>query len=573
MKKIITLGVLLTAGQSLYAQGIIVNADALNAPSYIIVVLSGVLLAFGFQFLLTALSVAAGVTAIGDLKEAYVENKYKDDHYGKQEDDSDDEDEDGYEIDPDTPLGVKVSSGIGVWNVLTVGISLFAATYLALQMIPITTEITKITLSLVIWAMFFMLMFYLESRMVGTLLGSLISTAIAGLKASASAVTNFFKPTSKTDLKQVVDHTVEKLRSEIGAEFDTESILNAVRKFADKVSKDIPSYKTLKKDLKEIAKSTGSKSRGSAAKWMALQTAINAAVQAAGNTDTEEGKQKVNELKRLLADAKEAYEQGDNTQEGIINVLKMTPADEQKVNEQINAIKNKMKNSSIGDMETSELKRTFDEFVNDPQGKAEHLVSKFKELDRQTIVETLNENTALDKTQLETYADRIEQTMHHISERLSITNNDPNIDNLIAAFEKKLKQFINTTDAEELQYSFLKNDVKRAINDPKQSLSIIKNRLDTFDKNTLTAVLTNTPWIEKRHINKLADTIEDAKEEVNLQIQKINDKAISTKYKIERKAVIHADRLRKTAVAASWWLVATIVTSAGAAIAGATLVV
>lgn len=571
MKKIITLGVLLTMTQSLFAQDIIVNTDALNAPSYIIVVLSGVLLAFGFQFLLTALSIAAGVTAIGDLKEAYVDYKYKDDHYGEKEDDSDDSDK--YEIDPDTPLGVKVSSGIGVWNVFTVGISLFAATYLALQMIPITTQITKITLSLVIWAMFFMMMFYLESRMVGTMLGSLISTAIAGLKASAGAVTSFFKPAPKTEIKQVVDHTVEKLRSEIGAEFDTEAILDSVRTFTDKVRKDIPSYKTLKKDLKEIAKSTGAKSRGNAAKWMALQTSINAAIQAVGNTDTEEGKQKINELKQLLADAKEAYEKGDNPQEGLVNVLKMTPADEQKVNEQINAIKVKMKNSSIEDMEVRELERTFNEFVNDPQGKAEHLVSKFKELDRSTIIDTLNENTSLDKAQMEIYADRIEQTMHNISERLSITNNDPNIDNLMVAFEKKLEQFIDSTDAEELQYRFLKNDVKRAINDPKQSLSIVKNRLDTFDKNTLTAVLTNTPWIEKRHISKLSDTIEEAKEEVSLQIQKINDKAISTKHKIERKAVLHADRLRKTAVAASWWLVATILTSAGAAIAGAALVV
>ncbi len=666
MKKLLTLVAMLMATSSAFAQDTNIIAEATSSPNYLVVILAGVLLAFGFQFLLTALSVAAGVSAIGNIKKSYVHNKYKGINFEKKHDDDDDDDE--YEIDPDMTTGVKVTAAVGLWNVVTVGLSLFGATFLALQIMPQLDLIARLSLGLVIWATFFMMMFYLETKMVGTLLGGLISTAVAGLKSSASMVTSLFAKSPKTEIEDVASTTIEKIRAEFATDIDTDAVLDTVRSFSDRLSKDVPSYETLKNDLKEIvetaAKQRGRQSSTTSSKWMALQTMINGAIQVAGNTNTDAGKQKVNDLKELLAEAKRAYDKGDTFQEGIKNVVALSPADEEKFDQQINkikkqfhssdlsevdmnnmekelnlfikeskgkaahfvkkmkqvdrdtvvkeltknsaldrsqindyadrieqmmakaaesvnkgkiqhqidTIKEKLKNSSLSEIDIEQIQASFNDFVNHPQAELGKAAEKIKQLDRKTIVDALDQNTSLDRGKINEYANRLEHLVEQFTERLAITNNNPQIDNLLVAFEGKVKSFVDSTDADELQYRYLKNDIKRALNNPKESLSIIKNRLDTFDKDTLMAILTNTPWIDKKHIHKISQTIEEAKHEVTLQVQKINDKAVSAMNRLERKAVIQAEHLRQTAAVAAWWLVATIVLSAGAAIGGALLV-
>lgn len=568
MRKLSILSFLLLLSSTVvWGQDVIVPADAdfFNAPSYVIVVISGVLLAFGFQFLLTVLSVAAGITSIGDLKEAYVENKYKD--LGEEEDDDDNK----FEKETNVPLGVKVTSGLGIWNVITVAISLFGASYLALQLIPITTDMTKVSLALVIWAAFFMLVFYLEGRMIGTIVGGLVSTAVAGLKASGSAISSIFTPSPASQVKSITNDAIEKMRKEFSAEFDTEGVMKSIQKYVDKQADKVPEYSTLKKDLEEIAvraAKAGKGSQGTAARWMAIQSIINMGIQAASNTDTEEGQKKADDLKQLLSDVKAAYDRGDDWQESLKNVVALTPADEEKVDQQIDNIKAKLQSTDDNGMSVERLQELFNEFQNNPQEHIQHAMAKVRSWDRDTIINMLDDNTSLDRAQLNHYADRIQNAIHVASERLGITNEDPYIDNMMTSFEAKVKTYVDGMNAPGIRYDLLKNDIKRAINDPSQSMAIVKNRVNTFDKDTMTAVLTSTPWVNRADIDNLAITIEEARNEVAHQLERVNSKITSTINNAERKAVIQAEHLRQTAASAAWWLVVAIIVSAGAAIAG-----
>ncbi len=565
MKKLFNLlFIIILLTQTVWAQDVDVTVPVQTGyPGYLMVILSGVLLALGFQFFLTVLSVAAGVTTVGNLKKSYAEYKY--DHLGDTEEDDDDD-----RLEKSIPMGVKVTSGIGVWNMLTVALSLLGATFFALKLVPMASSVTSISLSLVIWATFFMLLFYLESKMVGTALGGLIGTAIAGIKASGSKIASMFSTSPEKKAQKLVDRTIEKARKEFSSEFDMKGVMNSIKNFVDQQNKNMPSYKTLKKDLKKIAASVGkdANSKSSAAKWMAVQTIINGAIQTAGNTDTEEGQKKVDELKRLLAEIKDAYNDGNDWQESLLNVLELSPVDEENVDQKIDEIKHKIRTNTDRDMSPERIQELWSDFMNNPQGKINRLFDKMGTWKRKDIINLLDENTSLERSKIEEYATRIESSIVTTRERLGITNEDPEIENLLASFENKVRAFIDTTDAPELQYHLLKADVKNVLNNPNDSLDILKHRLNTFDRNTLVALLTNTPWIDKKDINNLADMVESAKNDLTLKLNKVNDKITSTVNNTERKLVIHAEHLRQAAVSASWWLVATILMSAAAAIGG-----
>jgi len=92
-------------------------ADTIITPHFFIAVIAGVILAMGFQFILTALSVAAGITAVGDIKEMYVKGKYnpnrKDNLHDTENDLSkDDDDDDGMDT------GTMITTGFGAWSVI-----------------------------------------------------------------------------------------------------------------------------------------------------------------------------------------------------------------------------------------------------------------------------------------------------------------------------------------------------------------------------------------------------------------------------------------------------------------------
>ena len=329
-----------------FAQDTVSLGEISLEPAYFATIISGVLLAYGFQFLLTALSVAAGVTAIGNLKEAYILNKYD---WREEEEDNDDDDNG---LLSQWTTGVQITSAIGLWNIITVVIALFSATALALMLVPATNASAKTTLALVIWASFFMSLFYIETRVAGTLIGLLINTAISGLKASGNAVKTLFTPSPQTQTQHMIDHTIEKIRQEISTEFDSTAITQAIEQFANRLDRKVPDYESLKKDIQEIVESAPSVEvktgqnpgrsgslRAKTAKWMAIQTIIQAALKTEpGQKLTEKAKNKMVQLQTLLAEMQSSYQDGDTTKESVENALANVSVDHEKIAEYVDRI-------------------------------------------------------------------------------------------------------------------------------------------------------------------------------------------------------------------------------------------
>jgi uncharacterized protein YfkK (UPF0435 family) len=136
-----------------------------SGPKFLVALLAGVLMAFAFQLLLTNFTVAVGIPILA------------------RDDDDDDQ--------PDT-LGGKVrktEAKIGLWALITGSIALFAASYLAVKLSLIESTLLGVIIGVVIWAAYFSLIMWLGSSAVGSLIGSLVSTATSGLQGLMGTAT------------------------------------------------------------------------------------------------------------------------------------------------------------------------------------------------------------------------------------------------------------------------------------------------------------------------------------------------------------------------------------------------
>ncbi len=170
-----------------------------SSPNFVLALVAGVLMAVAFQLLFANLAIA--VIAAPD---------------------SPNKDNDNSDL-GDTIRGIETKVGLGL--LISVSIALFGACFLAVKLSLVESSLLGATTGIVIWSIFFTLLTWLGSTTLGSLLGSVISTAttgIQGLLGTGAAVigANVAKNTAVSTAEDIT----AAVRRELTAGFDPDSL-------------------------------------------------------------------------------------------------------------------------------------------------------------------------------------------------------------------------------------------------------------------------------------------------------------------------------------------------------------
>lgn len=187
------------------------EASALfSGPQFFAALLSGLILAFGFQMLLTNLSVAIGASVLSATSGS-----------------SDSSDGSGMPI-------RTITVGAGLWTLISVTVALFAACFLAIKMGLFTSELLGATTGLVIWALYFSTLVWVSSTTVGSLIGSVVSTATSSFQAIMGTATAALG--AKAVSSQVVataEATAAAIRQELVGQIDPDEIQDKLQDYIE----------------------------------------------------------------------------------------------------------------------------------------------------------------------------------------------------------------------------------------------------------------------------------------------------------------------------------------------------
>ncbi len=189
---------------------------AVQGPQVIIAVLSGVILAFGFQLLLTNLSMAAGVS--------YVAHSGSSSHSDSHSDSTSSD---------DSGTSIKtIGLAFGLWTLITVSLALFFACWLAVKLNVYPDPWTGAITGLVIWALYFSLLTWFSSTAVGSLIGSVVKSATSGFQSMVGTATAAIG--AKSASNEIV-HTAEAaaaaIRRELTTGLDTSGIQDSLQEY------------------------------------------------------------------------------------------------------------------------------------------------------------------------------------------------------------------------------------------------------------------------------------------------------------------------------------------------------
>lgn len=185
-----------------------------SGPRFFVVLISGVILAFAVQLVLTNLSVAAGIS-----------------YLGRQSEGDAGSDESG------SVGGTvrKIGTAVGIWTLITVSIALFIACFLAVQLSLLTVDAgLGAILGLVIWGAYFLLLVWVSSTTVGSLIGSVVNTATSGFQAIMGTATAALG--AKAVNQQVVstaEAAAAAVRRELGSAVDPTTIRDNIEDYLE----------------------------------------------------------------------------------------------------------------------------------------------------------------------------------------------------------------------------------------------------------------------------------------------------------------------------------------------------
>jgi len=193
------------------------------SPQFFVSLIAGVIMAFGFQFLLTNFSIAAKIS-----------------NWDEALPDDDDESE---------SLGTKVRKTeglVGGWILVTVNIALFLACFLAVKLTSIASVDGAAIIGVVIWAAYFLTLVWLGSSAVGSLIGSLIKTAFSGVQGVMGTAGAAMSGKMASDqMVNTVEASVAAVRRELSSAIDPDSIRETVQDY-------VGSLQLPKLDVKDI---------------------------------------------------------------------------------------------------------------------------------------------------------------------------------------------------------------------------------------------------------------------------------------------------------------------------------
>ncbi|MCX5961885.1 MAG: hypothetical protein NT070_01700 [Cyanobacteria bacterium] len=176
----------------------------------------GVIMAFAFQLLFANLAIAVIAGPDSPTERNNSERNNSDENLG------------------DTIRGIEAKVGLGL--LISVSIALFFASFLAVKLSLVGSPMIGAIIGVIIWAIFFTLLTWFGSTAVGSLMGSIISTAttgVQGLLGTGSAVLG--ANLAKNQIVSTAEEVTAAVRRELTSGFDPDSIRTTLQRSLDQV--------------------------------------------------------------------------------------------------------------------------------------------------------------------------------------------------------------------------------------------------------------------------------------------------------------------------------------------------
>ncbi len=217
------------------------------------------------------------------------------------------------------------------------------------------------------------------------------------------------------------------------------------------------------------------------------------------------------------------------------------------------------------------IKRDLQLLLHDPRVGVETFSDRLSHFDRETIIALLKIREDMSDEEAARIADNIVSVRDQFVEQ--VRNIQRGIQDAIDGVFGRIRNYLNSLDRPELNYDGIKRDVRTVFEDPQAGFDALRDRLSSFDRETLVAIMSSREDISEEDANRIIDQIERARNTVLQRAERLQHEAQRRLEEVKHQAQRQAEETRKAAATAAWWLFATAIVSATFSVIGGAIAV
>ncbi len=225
-----------------------------------------------------------------------------------------------------------------------------------------------------------------------------------------------------------------------------------------------------------------------------------------------------------------------------------------------------LRNTNKAELNPEGIKRDLQLLLNDPRLGAESLGDRLSRFDRSTIVALLAQRPDMTEEEASRIVAQVESVREQFVEQ--VRNIQRRIQSVIDGVFARVRDYLNALDRPELNYDGIKRDVRTLFDDPQAGFDALRDRLGSFNRDTLVAVLSSREDISEAQANRIIDQVEGSRNSVLQRAERLQQEAQRRMEALKQQAQRQAEETRKAAATAAWWLFGTAAVSAAAAAIG-----
>jgi len=206
------------------------------------------------------------------------------------------------------------------------------------------------------------------------------------------------------------------------------------------------------------------------------------------------------------------------------------------------------------------IKRDLQLMLHDPRVGMESITERLSQFDRSTIIALLKIREDITDEEAAQIADNMISVQDQFVEQ--VRGIQRRIQGVVDGVFGNIRNYLNSLERPELNYDGIKRDVRQMFDDPQAGFEAMRDRLSSFNRETLVAVMSSREDISEEDANRIIDQIEGARNKVLQRAERIQQEAQRRLEEVKVQAQRQAEETRKAAASAAWWLFATATVSA-----------
>ncbi len=445
-----------------------------SAPQFLVALIAGVLMAFAFQLLLTNFSVAFGISALGG-----------------SSNNSDESESLGSTI-------RKIETAVGLWTLITVSIALFIACFLAVKLSLVSSAVLGAITAIVIWSTYFSLLVWVGSTTVGSLIGSVVSTATSGFQGlMGTAATAMGASAASSQVVSTAEAVTAAVRRELTSGIDPNSIRDTLQSSLSNLQLPKLDVEEIRSQFEKILSSSDLQSlAGNEGLNVDRQTLVDLV-----SSRTDFSKQDINRV----------VDQLESAWKNVVGQPKQDPQAQ---------IQNFLQSATPEELTSSDLGEQLQKLVASNQSNGNKnggIMSQAMQLGASALLGTVLKRTDLSDLDVEKISSQLQQLTGKATEQVSkvgtaVAEKAPALGfNTIKA---DVDNYLQNSYAWHLNRETIKSEFKDVIYDPEADPATVKRHLEQIDKEYFTQQLTARGDLLPAKIEEVAEQLESIRTEV-----------------------------------------------------------